>query len=144
MAAEVDKNRQIRLIICFILTFFVVACSREVPHIKTQKRGKLLYVIGESDPFSGYVVGKSKDGYRSVLCSYKKKYKDGLQNGKTQYWYPNGNLESIEPYENGKINGVVVRYYPNGRLKAHIHLVNGERGGTKGEAYYSPDGKKIR
>ncbi len=137
------NRRSILLALCF-LAGFISACSKEVPKTQTRLKGNRLYLIGESEPFSGYVAGKSRDGYRSDLCTYKKRYKEGLQHGKTHYWYPNGKLESVEPYENGKINGIVVRYYPTGRLKARMHLVNGERGGPIGEVYYSPDGKKLR
>lgn len=122
----------------------VTGCSPEVPKSETYLKSGLLYRKGDAEPFNGYVIGKSREAYRSQLCTYKKKYVNGVQHGRTQFWYPDGTLESTEPYENGLINGMVVRYYPNGRLKARMHLVKGERGGDRGEMYYSPDGKPMR
>ncbi|MGD9212096.1 MAG: hypothetical protein PVI90_15045 [Desulfobacteraceae bacterium] len=142
-----SKNKNFGKTNLFLGLFFIltlIGCSQEVPKSQTQIKNGRLYRIGESTPFTGYVVGKSREGYRSDLCTYKKKYVDGILKGKSKFWYPDGTLESVEPYENGKLNGIVVRYYPNGRVKAHMHLVNGERGGDKGEAFYSPEGKRIR
>ena len=132
------------LIIWFILSAVLVGCSQEIPTSQTILKNGRVYREEDMKPFTGYVVGKTHSGYRDEVCSYKKKYKEGIQNGITKYWYPDGTLESVEPYKDGRIDGIVVRYYPSGRLKARIHLVKGERGGEKGEAYYAPDGKLIR
>lgn len=132
------------LIIGFILSAALVGCSQEIPTSQTILKNGRVYRKEDMKPFTGYIVGESSGGYREVVCSYKKKYKEGIQNGVTKYWYPDGTLESVEPYRNGRIDGIVIRYYPSGRLKARMHLVNGERGGEKGEAYYGPDGKLIR
>jgi antitoxin component YwqK of YwqJK toxin-antitoxin module len=132
------------LIIWFMLSAALAGCSQEIPTSQTVLESGRLYREKDMKPFTGYVVGKTRGGYRDGVCSYKKRYKEGIQNGVTKYWYPDGTLESVEPYKDGRIDGIVVRYYPNGRLKARMHLVNGERGGEKGEAYYSPDGKLIR
>lgn len=132
------------IILVLVLLGTMVGCGSEVSKDETYSKGDLLYRKGDPKPFSGYVVGKSREAYRNQLCTYKKKYKNGVQHGRTRFWYPDGTLESTEPYENGRINGVVVRYYPNGKLKARMHLVDGERGGDKGELFYSPDGTPIR
>jgi antitoxin component YwqK of YwqJK toxin-antitoxin module len=122
----------------------VAACSREVPKEETYLRNGLVCELGKDKPFSGYVVGKAREGYRSKRLKFKKQYKDGLLNGETRFWYDNGNLESIEPYRNGKINGMVTRYYENGQIKTYIHLVDGMRGGYKGEMFWSDDGRKKK
>ena len=127
-----------------LLAAAVTGCTREVPKTKTYTRGGLLYVMGEKEPFSGFVVGKAREGYRKKRLKYKKQYKDGLQDGETRFWYDNGKLESVEPYRNGKINGMVARYYENGQIKTYIHMVDGMRGGYKGEMFWSKDGQKIK
>jgi len=135
------------LLLILLLSFAVVAllgCSKEVPKGKTYKRGGVLYEVGNTEPFTGYVVGKGREGYRAKAFKYRKQYKNGLLNGKTKFWYKNGNLESVEPYRNGKINGLVARYYEDGQIKTYIHLVDGERGGYKGEMFWSGDGKKEK
>jgi antitoxin component YwqK of YwqJK toxin-antitoxin module len=132
------------LIIWLMLSVALVACSQEIPTSQTIFKNGRIYHAEDMKPFTGYVVGETRGGYRNEVCSYKKKYKEGIQNGVTKYWYPDGTLESVEPYKDGRIDGIVIRYYPSGRLKARFHLVNGERGGEKGEAYYGPDGELIR
>ena len=141
---RVVKNIYLLLLI-LLLVLTVVAlfgCSKEVPKGQTYRRGGVLYEVGKTEPFTGYVVGKGREGYRSKALTYRKQYKNGLLNGKTQFWYENGKLESVEPYRNGKINGLVARYYENGQIKTYIHLVDGERGGYKGEMFWSGDGRK--
>jgi len=131
------------LVIAF-LCLLLIGCSREIPKSKTYVKAGLLYEVGENKPFTGFVVGKGREGYRRKALKYKKQYKGGLLNGETRFWYDNGQVESIEPYTNGKIHGMVSRYYENGQTKSYIHMVDGMRGGHKGEQFWSEDGKRIK
>jgi antitoxin component YwqK of YwqJK toxin-antitoxin module len=127
-----------------MLCFLLAGCSKELPKDKTHVKAGLVYEIGKKKPFTGYVVGKSREDYRRKALKYKKQYKDGLLNGETRFWYDNGQIESKEPYRNGKINGVAIRYHENSQVKAYIHMVDGMRGGYKGEKVWSEDGKRIK
>ena len=127
-----------------ILLPLLTACTEKVPAIRTIHRGQLLYEVGSDDPFSGVVTGKAREGYRRQICTFEKQYKDGRLDGYSHYWYPNGKLESVVPYKHGALNGIVTRYYPNGRLKAKIHFVKGMRGGSKGEFFWTPEGKLLK
>ena len=126
--------------ICLIFT----GCTSEIPKSKTYVQAGLVYEIGKQSPFTGIVYGKRKEGYRRKPLQYKKEYKNGQLSGETRFWYANGKIESIEPYHNNQINGMVARYYENGQIKSYIHMVNGMRGGHKGEQFWSEDGKRIR
>jgi len=128
------------LIIAFILT----GCTKEIPKKQTVKRKGLVYEKGQKKLFTGYVVGKGREDYHRVICTYKKQYKNGKLDGFSTYWHKNGKVESKEPYKDGLLNGVVSRYYDNGQIESRIHIVNGMRGGMKGEQYWSKDGKKIK
>ena len=125
-------------ILC-VLVFF--ACQAELPKSETTVRRGIVYQRGETEPFTGYVVGKARESYRSQLCSYKKEYKEGKLDGTSKFWYPNGQLESVEPYENGQLNGDVIRYYDNGQMKARIPMRDGMRSGGGGELFWDKHGK---
>jgi|GEM_PF-1968025 len=126
---------------CFsvvIFLFMVAGCNGISPTETIIKKGRL-FKIGENKPYTGTVVGYARDGYRHEKMRYAKRYKNGIRHGDTKYWYANGKLESVEPYINGKINGVFTQYYESGHIKARIHLVDGLRGGSKGEAFWRED-----
>ena len=112
------------------------ACTLEVPVEQTIVRHGRLYTKKAPEPFTGFVTGKGREGYRSEVCTYRKRYRDGLLEGESRFWFPDGQLESIEPYLQGKINGIVTRYDKKGRVMARIHLVNGQRGGEHGEVFW--------
>lgn len=131
----------------FMLVFLILmsfACQSQLPESETAVRRGITYQMGAEKPFTGIVVGRAREGYRTQIFRYQKQYKDGLLNGECKFWYPNGKLESLEPYKNGQINGTVVRYYDNGQMKASIPMKNGMRGGSAGEFFWDRTGKLIK
>jgi antitoxin component YwqK of YwqJK toxin-antitoxin module len=104
-------------------------------------RKGVLYQMGETSPYSGFVIGKDRKGYRGKTRQFKKQYKEGVLCGKSEFWYSNGKLEGIEPYKDGKIHGITSRYYDNGQIRSRIHFVDGLRGGNKGEFFWERNGK---
>jgi hypothetical protein len=128
-----------------ILTILmIIGCQAEIPKSGTVVRRGVVYQKGDQKPFTGYVVGRAREGYRPQIYQYKKQYKDGVLDGMCKFWYPGGQLESIEPYVNGHINGNVIRYYKNGQMKARIPMKNGFRSGGAGELFWDKDGKLIK
>jgi hypothetical protein len=132
-----------RVFLCCFLLFFTLSCTSEIPIQEARVKRGVVYQKGDKEPFTGFVVGKSREGYRDQKCRFKKQYKDGVLNGRSEFFYPNGKLESIEPYKNGELHGIVTRYYENGKIRARIHFVDGLRGGNKGEMFWDKNGKKI-
>jgi MORN repeat variant len=130
--------------ILLVFALAAVSCSQEVQQRDTVIVDGHLYEIGQDHPFTGTVVGRAREGYRSESCVFKKEFKDGLQDGETEFTYPNGKLESKVPYKRGKINGFVIRYWPNGKPKARIHFADGLRGGFKGEMFWDESGRQIK
>ena len=126
-----------------MISLLTMGCSKELSKTKTISRSGLLYEIGSDEPFTGYIVGKSREGYRSTACTFKKQYKDGVLNGKSIFWYKSGKVESVEPYKDGKLHGVVTRYYSDGKKKAKIHFVDGQRGGAMGEIFWDKNGRVV-
>lgn len=128
------------VLICLAL----VACTREVEKRSTVQRGGLLYEMGAERPFTGIVNGRGREDYRAKAYDFKKRYKDGVLDGETVFFYSNGKIESKVPYKKGEINGFMMRYWSNGKPKARIHFVDGLRGGLKGEMFWDKNGRQIK
>ena len=127
------------LIALFLLS--LCSCDEHLDMTQIVLRNGIVYKKGETQPFSGLIVGKDHKGYRGALRHYKKRYKNGVLNGKSEYWFQNDKLEGIEYYEDGRIHGIASRYYDNGKIRSRIHFVNGLRGGSKGEMFWDRNGK---
>lgn len=136
---------------CFCLVVFLpllmmsslTGCDTEVSERDTILRGGILFLRGDDRPFTGYVVGKSREGYRTQTCAFKKEYKKGVLDGVTSFWYPNGKLESTVPYKDGKVHGYLTRYWDNGKPRLRIHFKDGMRGGARGEMFWDRNGHKV-
>jgi MORN repeat variant len=120
------------------------ACSAKVNQSQVVHRNGLVYLKGTEKPFSGYVAGKAREGYRRKNFAFIKHYKHGRLNGVSKFFYNNGKLESTEPYENGELNGIVTRYYENGQMKARFSIKKGMRGGRTAEFFWDENGKLIK
>ena len=136
--------KQVAVIVAIFMGIGFTACDRSVQESETLTMNDLVYKIGEDHPFTGTVVGKGREDYRRVAYAYKKKYKDGVQDGETVFMYPSGKLESKVPYKNGKVSGFMMRFWPNGKPKARIHFIDGLRGGLKGEMFWDENGRQIK
>jgi antitoxin component YwqK of YwqJK toxin-antitoxin module len=129
-----------------LLPLFIListSCTKEISVQSTVMRRGRLYKIGGEAPFTGLVIGKGRESRHTQLMAYKKSYKDGLLDGETYFYYPNGKIESLVPYSNGKINGALICYWPNGKPKSRIHFINGLRGGAAGEMFWDKNGHQL-
>lgn len=81
---------------------------------KPHKVGSVYYKKGESQPYSGVLYGKYKNGkYLSI-----QEYKNGVGNGKWINYYESGNIKEIGHYNDNRVEGPISQYHPNGVLKA--------------------------
>lgn len=134
----------IRQAIVAIVFFALLACSAKVDQSQVYTRNGLIRLKATHELFSGYVKGKSREGYRLKRYAYLKQYKDGRLDGISKFFYDNGKLESVEPYKNGELDGTVIRYYENGQKKASFSIKNGMRGGRAAEFFWDENGKLIK
>ena len=72
------------------------------------------------------------------ICVYKNAYgqyatkvnlKNGKKDGKSTWWYRNGQLDAIEYLKDGKLFGTSTSWYPNGQMKSQGNWPNGIRDG---------------
>ena len=127
----------------FFLLFSLAGCGAKIDASEVIERSGVMFRKGSEKPFSGVVTGRGRhEGYRNFPFEYKKEFKKGLLEGRSFYYYTDGQVESIEPYKNGLLHGVVTQYHPNGQLKSRLHFVAGFRGGAKGEMFWNADGSR--
>ena len=73
----------------------------------------IVYVIGEESAFTGvidnYKVTPTSEG-ESILRG-KVPFKNGMMEGTSKLFYPNGKLASVATFKKGKIEGVQKDYY---------------------------------
>ena len=125
----------------------------------------IMYVVGESEPFTGMGVWYNKDGSKSresvfengklhgTEMRYTKDgskrfeipYVDGKKHGMqviygTEFEYRNDGSRLEIPYENSKKHGTAISYYPNGTKRYEKPWVNGKGHGTA--ITYYEDGSK--
>ena len=125
----------------------------------------IMYVVGESKPFTGMGVWYNKDGSKSresvfengklhgTEMRYTKDgskrfeipYVDGKKHGMqviygTEFEYRKDGSRLEIPYENSKKHGTAISYYPNGTKRYDKPWVNGKQHGTA--ITYYEDGSK--
>ncbi|MFH1985581.1 MAG: hypothetical protein ABIL58_27410 [Pseudomonadota bacterium] len=124
------------VLLAVAITLALVGCRSEIPEDKTIVKNGRLYRTGDAaEPFSGIVTGIDREPGSPPL-SFRKRYVNGLRQGDSNYFYPNGKLARQEPYKDDRINGILTCYYENGRLQGRAHVVDGERGGEHGEVFF--------
>ena len=126
---------------------------------------RIMYVLGESEPFTGMGVWYNKDGSKSRESVFEngklhgtemrytkdgsKRFKIPYENGKkhgmqviygTEFEYRNDGSRLEIPYENSKKHGTAISYYPNGTKRYEKPWVNGKQHGTA--ITYYEDGSK--
>jgi len=73
---------------------------------------------------------------------YRGAFADGLKNGESKTWYPNGHLWIHEHYKDGRLHGTVCRHYAeNGKLFSSTVYSNGVQVGNA--TYWHPDGTQM-
>ena len=99
--------------------------KREIARQKLEKLGGvfgLLYVKGETEPFTGTAFLSFANGSKSEVTPYV----DGKINGTEINYYENGSKYGVTPYVDGKINGKQVWYNENGSKSAEYVFENGK------------------
>ncbi|MFC1746696.1 toxin-antitoxin system YwqK family antitoxin [Candidatus Riflebacteria bacterium] len=72
--------------------------GRQFPRSKAIVKSERIFIMGESDPFTGILYGAYKDGKRK----YEYNYFRGLLHGEQVAWHKNGRLKFKQNWEYGK------------------------------------------
>ena len=103
-----------------------VPVNREIPRQKLERRGGilgLLYVKGETEPFTGTAFLSYANGTKSEVTPYV----DGKINGTEINYYENGSEYGVTPFVNGKKDGTQIWYNEDGSLKEEFVFENGKQ-----------------
>ena len=103
-----------------------------------EEREGLLYLSGESEPYSGRLKEMYDSGQVARLIQFKDGVKDGLQ---TQ-WRKNGQKDIEETYKGGKVDGLHTTWHANGQKRLEINYKDGKRvdGSTK---FWNSTGERV-
>ncbi len=103
-------------LVCFF--FFAVAAQAQ------QLNEKGLYIDSEGNLFSG-VITAMNNGVKSQL-----EIKEGLPNGKAEYFFASGSLMESGLMAQGLKTGLWTRYTENGKVAATGYYEAGKKSGT--------------
>lgn len=84
--------------------------------LQLETRDGLIYAAGEDVPFSGLNEGHYANGNRWFRIPIK----NGMPDGKAEFWYENGNKKSEILYVKGVIVGIQRKWSEDGRLVEEI------------------------
>jgi len=131
-------NKIVLILVIFFLTLTSYGKERvEYDIKKLEKRDKIVYIIGEDEPYTGIFINKN---YAGPLTETK--YKNGLLHGETKEYHDNGRLAKLDMYKEGHLHGEIKKYYKNGRLEELITYKDGKREGAM-KCYYTNGALKI-
>jgi len=99
--------------------------KREITRQKLERRGGvfgLLYVKGETEPFTGTAFLSFANGSKSEVTPYV----DGKINGTEINYYASGSKYGVTPFVNGQKDGKQIWYNENGSKSAEYVFENGK------------------
>jgi len=107
---------------------------------------KMYHLNGKRMAEGNYIDKEVKDSVWTyydelgVLLS-KETYKNGLKEGPSYVYLPNGDISEEKNWRNGKEHGVLKQYVEKGKLRSLGQYVNGKREGKF--VYYYPNGTEA-
>lgn len=114
------------ILIMFLLTLTGCGKERIEDMSKLEVRDGIIYIVGETKPYTGTFIEKYENGDTREIINFK----NGKVHGKHEVYYKNGQLASIRFPKNGKNDGEYKTYYENGYLKTEATYINGKKDGT--------------
>jgi len=121
----------ILILIMFLLTLTSCGKERIEDKSKLEARDGIIYVIGETKPYTGTFIEKYENGDTREIINFK----NGKVHGKHERYYKNGQLAMIRFPKNGKNDGEFKNYYENGNLRTEDKYINGKNDGVS-RMYY--------
>ncbi len=132
-----SMKKYISIVCVFILLVLFTSGCREHGTIslsEIEEKDGLYYRINEKKPFTGKLI----DFYGEDKKKIEEFYQDGKIEGKSIYWYDNGQMKFDLTLENG--NGKKIGWYRTGQKKYEVGFRDWKANGKYIELYKS--GKK--
>jgi antitoxin component YwqK of YwqJK toxin-antitoxin module len=120
-----------------LATIFGMTCySQVVSCDKLEDRDGVMYLKGESNPYTG----KCETNNSNKIKILETDYKNGKANGKETVWDGKGNKYSETSFIEGKFNGIYRQWFDNGQLEIEKMYLNDKMNGKC--THYYRNGKK--
>ena len=130
------------LIIAVLATFFAykfLFSNETIDSSKTQNRDGLVYKTNDTEPFSGTIIYR----YRNGKLKYKRNFKAGQLDGLATGWYGNGEKKIEANFKDGQANGLLTEWYDNGQIHSETNFKDGQLDGLVTD-WYKNGQKKIK
>ena len=96
-----------------IISSYATMAQNVVEARQTEERNGLIYVKGETAPFTGTAVAWFSPGKKQIETPYL----NGKQNGVETAWFPDGKVMMEITYRDGEFNGPYRFYYIEGEME---------------------------
>jgi antitoxin component YwqK of YwqJK toxin-antitoxin module len=106
--------------------------AKEGRYQKLSAEGKLLE---EANYHLDVLEGERRYFYPNGNVESLENYKNGKLHGKYRKFLENGNVRLEQDFEDGVMQGLSVRYYPNGAIEERVTMKNNEEDGPFQEFY---------
>lgn len=126
---------KIYLLILFV-TVNLKSFSQIVNCDKLEEKDNVMYLKGETVPFTG----KCESYNANKIKTLQTEYKNGLANGIETVWDGKGNKYSETSFIGGKFNGIYRQWYDNGQLEIEKVYINDKMNGKF--THWYKNGKK--
>ena len=111
--------KKLLTILCLVL---LVSCSNDVPDDKLVERDGIIYEVNSTTPFTGSSVSYHENGQ----LNKRENYKNGQQDGPSEWFHENGQLGGKGNYKNGEQDGLWEYFDENGNLFTTEEWKDGE------------------
>lgn len=111
---------------CVLFCFVFFRSDIEVALADSELREGIRYLVTEDTPFTGVIIEHYEDASLKSHTGVRK----GRTHGKSEAFYPNGNIQVSESFKNGISHGLRTKWYENGTKQSEGEIVKGEFDGV--------------
>ena len=129
----VRHMKQLLTILC-LLILSSYSHSEGISPDQLVKKDGIYYEVNSNTPFTGSVMEYYENGQLKI----RENFKDGKEEGLSEYFHENGELEFRGNVKEGKEDGLWESYHENGQLESRGNLKEGESDGLW--EYFDEDG----
>ena len=126
------------LLALFVMCSALSFSAKVIKSTNVEVKGNIVYEAGQSTAYTGVIETYNE---KNILLA-KAEFKNGIQDGSSKIFFPNGKLYSEASFKNGEQVGVQKDYYENGKLKMETSFKNGQQSGPA--KAYDENGKLVQ
>ena len=125
------------LLALFVMCSALSFSAKVIKATDIDVKGNIVYEAGQNTPYTGFIDTFDEKG----VLGARTEFKNGIQDGSSKIYFPNGKLASETTFKNGIQNGIQKDYYENGKVKIETTYKNGQQTGPA--KAYDENGKLV-